>query len=78
VPGIAQACKFIQRFGRVPPQAIADALANPSHVFGWQVPCNPSVPSSAANRPRIYLSLHAINKPYHPLWNQLEYKCGCP
>jgi hypothetical protein len=77
-PVSSQVCKFILRFDRVPAQAIADALANPARVYGWQMSCNASVPPGMFNRPRTYLSVHNIAVAYHPLWNALEYKCGCP
>lgn len=74
----AQVCAFIQRFNRVPPAAIADAMANPSRIGGWGKSCNPGVPDSGANPDRRYLSLLNINKPYHPLFNGLVFRCGCP
>jgi hypothetical protein len=77
-PTSAQVCRFVQQFNRVPPAAIASAMANPASISGWGRPCNIGVPTSGANPLRTYLSLHNINKPYHPLFNSLVFRCGCP
>ena len=76
-PG-GQVCPFIQRFGRVPAAAIANAMANPASISGYSKLCNPNAPGSAANPPRRFLSVLNINKPYHPLFNGLVFRCGCP
>jgi hypothetical protein len=76
--GDVQVCSFIQRFNRIPPAVISAALANPDTVYGYNLRCNPSVPASLANRPRRYLSIHDTARPWHPLYNSLEMKCGCP
>jgi len=57
--------------------AIADALANPAKVAGWGQPCNPSLPPGPMNPPRTTLGLKVPGKPYHPLYNGLQYTCGC-
>ncbi len=61
----------------VPQQVINDALANPSSVQGYGARCYPSQPPSPYNLTRHYLSLRRP-VPYHPLFNGLIYKCGCP
>jgi len=77
-PSSAQVCSFAQRFNRVPPAALAAAMANPASVSGWGKRCHEGVPASAANPERRFLSIHNINKPYHPLYNGLVFRCGCP
>ncbi|MFN2115634.1 MAG: kelch repeat-containing protein [Anaerolineae bacterium] len=77
-PESVQVCDFITRFGRVPAAVIADAVANPTKVYGFYLTCNPNVQPSLANRPRRYLSIHDTARPWHPLYNSLELKCGCP
>jgi len=71
-----EACAYLS--GRVPPQAIADALANPSKVAGYGLLCNPNLAPSPYNVERSRLSLQSANKPYHPLYNGLVWSCGCP
>lgn len=71
-----RACDFIA--GRVPPAAIAAALANPERVAGWQELVNPGLPPSPANPYRTRLSIRSIAVPYHPLTNSLIWKGGCP
>ena len=72
-PGV---CAFI--LGRVPPAAIAVAVATPQHVRGWNELANPAEPPSPFNLPRRMLSIQNIARPYHPAFNDLVYKVGCP
>ncbi len=69
------ACRGLDKY--VPQQVINDALANPSSVQGYGARCYPSQPPSPYNLTRHYLSLRRP-VPYHPLFNGLIYKCGCP
>jgi uncharacterized protein YegL len=64
--------------GRVPPAAIAAAMANPQQVAGWGLRCNPNVAPGPGNPLRRSLGLKTPSQPYHPLFNGLELKCGCP
>jgi hypothetical protein len=64
--------------GRVPDAAVQAALANPAGVLGWLERCNPAVPASPANALRFNLSTRNPAVPYHPIFNQLVYRCGCP
>lgn len=75
-PSTALACALILR--RVPPAAISAALANPEAVFGWLQPANPGLPPGPSNPPRRWLSLRDIGKAFHPLFNPLIFKVGCP
>ncbi len=75
-PAAAEACDLI--LARVPPAAISAALANPQAVFGWMQPGNPGLPPGPNNPPRRWLSLRDIGKAYHPLFNPLIFKVGCP
>jgi hypothetical protein len=63
---------------RVPAAAIAWAVANPTLVGGWDQLSNPNVPESPFNPRRRSLCLVNIGLPYHPLYNALVYKAGCP
>lgn len=74
VPG--KACDFI--LTRVPPAVINDALANPTRIRGWGELANPSAPPSPFNQPKSWLSLLNIAAPYHPLYNPVIFKAGCP
>jgi hypothetical protein len=69
-------CPHIQ--GRVPAQVIADGIANPSTIAGWLQPINPNMPAGPGNPLRHSLTLTDLGKPYHPLYNDLVYKVGCP
>jgi hypothetical protein len=75
-PGGPVVCPHL--IGRVPRVAIDVALADPQRVFGWNMLCNPSVPESRFNQRRRQLSLSNIGLAYHPLYNGLVYRCGCP
>lgn len=63
---------------KVPAQAINDALANPGNYYGYDLPCNPNLPESPQNPLRRMLSLVNAAAPYHPMYNGLIWKCGCP
>lgn len=72
----AQVCRFIR--GRVPDAIIADALANPNKVGGYDQLRDPSKPESPFNPRGMYLSLRNVNVPFHPLFNSLVFRGGCP
>lgn len=63
---------------RAPAAAVSDALANPSGVRGYGERCHPSQPAGPFNRVRDQLAIEQAAKPYHPLYNGLAWKCGCP
>ncbi len=71
-----QVCDLI--VGRVPAQVVSDALANPSRIQGYGQLQNPGVPEGPWNQRRTRLSLQNIGLPYHPLFNGLVFKAGCP
>ena len=73
---VARACDFILR--RVPAAVISRALANPWDVFGWMQPANAGLPPGPGNPPRTRLSLRNLGTPYHPLYNPVVFKVGCP
>ena len=75
-PGVGQVCDYI--LDRVPAQVINSAVTNPETVLGWKQLCDPNKPESRFNYERTYLSLRHIGSAYHPLYNGLEWKCGCP
>jgi hypothetical protein len=76
VPPSEKVCEFI--IGKVPPQVISAALASASSVRGYGLLCNPNLPESGWNHERTNLSMEHTGLPYHPLYNSLEWKCGCP
>lgn len=63
--------------GRIPQAAIDGALADPSRVGGWNLPCRIGHPISPLNPPRRRLDLRNVNQPWHPVFNGLVFKCGC-
>lgn len=60
-----------------PSQVISDALANPESVRGWGETCNPNLRESPMNPLRGVLCLEHPSRPFHPLFNALEWKCSC-
>ena len=75
-PAIGKECPGLS--AKVPPAVVANALANPDSVQGWEQLCNPGLPPSPWNVQRQWLSLQDIGKPFNPLFNSVVYKCGCP
>ncbi len=71
-----EACDFLS--ARVPQAVIDSAVANPGSVQGYNVLQNPGVPESPWNVRRTKLSVRNIAAPWHPLYNGLTYKAGCP
>jgi len=63
---------------KVPTSVINDALANPGNYYGHDLACNPNLPVGIYNPLRRMLSISQPNKPFHPLYNSVEWKCGCP
>lgn len=63
---------------KVPPAAIGAALADPAGVAGYGRLCRPELPPGPTNTLRGSLSIMSASKPYHPLYNALVWKCGCP
>lgn len=76
VPATPSLCPGLDQV--VPQAAINAAMANPASVNGWGQLCNPSLPAGPSNTLRSNLSLQTRNKPWHPLFNSLVFKCGCP
>jgi len=70
------ACPFITN--KVPPTVITAALANPTSVEGYDQLVRPGVPESPFNPRRVWLSVRNPSVPWHPLFNALSYKAGCP
>jgi hypothetical protein len=75
VPSVPEVCESIR--GRVPAEVINDALANPDRIAGHQQLCNPNLPAGPFNTLRRFLSLRNPNAPFHPLFNNLVWRCGC-
>lgn len=64
--------------GRAPQAAIDAAVADPPSVAGWLQPQDPGKPPGRFNPLRRSLGLSRTGSPYHPLFNPLEWKVGCP
>lgn len=75
-PTQGRACASI--IGRVPVAAVSDAVANPERVFGWRQPLNPALPPGPGNPLRTWLTMRDLGKAFHPIFNPLVYKAGCP
>ncbi len=63
---------------KVPGAVINAATGNPQSVAGYGLRCNPNLPAGPLNPERGWLSLRNPGLPYHPLFNGLVWKCGCP
>lgn len=72
----AKACPRLER--RVPASAIAAALANPNRVGGYNRLRDENKPASPMNPRQVNLSLLNPSVPYHPLFNPLHFRAGCP
>lgn len=76
-PDAPRACP--QLTGRVPAAAIDAALANPDRVDGWKRRQNPNIPADPYMNPAAAsLTLRNVGVPWHPLFNGLMYRTGCP
>lgn len=69
-------CEAIK--SRVPAAAVNDAVAAPDKVAGYKQACNPNLPAGPSNPLRRYLGLRNPGQVYHPIFNSLMWKCGCP
>lgn len=76
VPAGPQVCPQITN--QVPPAILAAALANPATIYGYNQPMDPAKPASPSNPPRTWLTMLDPSKPFHPLFNGLLYRAGCP
>jgi len=74
--GQASVCDFLR--DRVPPAVLNDAMANKATVRGWGERCYANRPAGPDNGLRSRLSLQNGAAPYHPLFNDVVFKCGCP
>jgi ligand-binding sensor domain-containing protein len=61
-----------------PRAAIDAAVADPASVAGWRQPLDPNKPVGRFNPLRECLSLQRASVPYHPLFNPLAWRAGCP
>ena len=61
-----------------PRAAIDAAVADPAGVAGWRQPLDPNKPVGRFNPLRECLSLQRASVPYHPLFNPLAWRVGCP
>lgn len=73
---VPRVCPFLSVV--VPNAVLADALARPERIYGWNKRANPNAPASPYNTPRTWLSLRTPGQPYHPLYNGLIFVAGCP
>jgi len=62
---------------RLPATVLASAMANPSSVYGWNLPLDPNKPISPANPRRRCLSLLNAGEAFHYLDNPPTWRAGC-
>ena len=72
----AIACPGLELY--VPDLAITAGLAGAATISGWGERCYPNSPPSPWNGIKHYLSIRNPGSTYHPIYNGLVYKCGCP
>jgi len=76
VPMPPEVCTYVQ--SRVPNPVLAYAVANPASVAGYNELCYPNQSASPWNVIRRFLGLENPNLAYHPMFNTVVWKCGCP
>ncbi len=62
----------------VPPAVLNAAVAKPEAISGYRQPANPNIAVGPMNPLRTCLTLVDSGKPWHPLFNGLVFKAGCP
>ncbi len=77
-PGPAAECVCPDVLRQVPRVVIHHALANPERYYGWRYLLDPGKPPGPANPLRECLSLRSNSSPYHPLFNSVAWRVGCP
>lgn len=80
---LPSATPLVQRVARelaakVPPAVLDDALAHPERIDGWQQPLDPGKPVGPFNPVRTCLTLRNPGQAWHPFFNTLVFKAGCP
>jgi len=63
---------------RVPAEVVAGVVRHPERVSGWRQPRDPGKPAGPYNPLRMCLSIVDAGRSYHPLFNGLAFKVGCP
>ncbi len=63
---------------RAPAALISAILADPDQLGGHGQPRDPNKPPGPFNPPRVCLGIHNAGTAYHPLFNPLAWKAGCP
>ena len=72
-----EVCVYAQAV--VPNPVLAAAVANPASVAGYDELCYPNRPTGPTfNVIRRFLGLENPNVAYHPMFNTVVWKCGCP
>lgn len=75
-PNAARVCRQIVT--QVDVDLISAALATPDSVPGWLQPSDPTRPVGPDNPVRTWLSLDNPFARYHPYFNRLIFRSGCP
>lgn len=64
--------------GRVPQAVLDAAVADPAAVEGYRQPHDPGKPVGPFNPLRVWLTLHDLAKPFHPVANSVVFRAYCP
>ena len=62
----------------VPASVLASALASPQNIWGYRMLCQPNLAPSPWNVERRHLGIDTPSKLFHPIYNTVVWKCGCP
>jgi hypothetical protein len=62
----------------VPAAAINAAMSQPEQLYGYKMALDPNKPLGPFNPPRNKLGIRNAAAPWHPLFNPLIWKAGCP
>ena len=61
----------------MPDVVILNALAHPNDTMAYGGLCNPHAPPSIWNGRRTWLGLRDMGRPYDPIFNSVQWRCGC-
>jgi hypothetical protein len=75
-PIVTCVCSVAQH--KVPSAALDFARRNPERFGGWDQPVNANKPAGVYNPLKRCLSIRNASSAYHPLFNGLVFKSGCP
>lgn len=68
-------CPYLMN--QVPFPGYVRALKDVNSTYGWNLRCSPNQPPGPFNPIRSWLGLRDRGRAWHPLFNDIQWKCGC-